>query len=348
MAGAEKRKRPTLKDLADRTGFARGTVSMALNDDQRISEGTRKKVKQAMADIGYRPNEAARRLRGGKAGAIAFIFPRFSSAFAMTILSAAEESAYENRKYHQGIMPFSTWDIHDERDRLLDNIMHSRRADAVVMVTSSMPEEFIQEFRAEGIPVISVEFSVPGAYSIMVDNVKGGSIAAEYLLSKYGSDTAIVTGVLQMEKGKGLHPSAIDRLSGFKSGLAIKGASLAENRIRQVQSYSREDGVAVMKDMLSKGRLPRSIFCAAGDETAIGLIEVAMKNGLKVPEDIAILGYDDLPIASLMTPALSTIRQPLHEIGRLAYQAAVDAIERKVQTEGIKVVIPELAVRKTA
>jgi LacI family transcriptional regulator len=170
----------------------------------------------------------------------------------------------------------------------------------------------------------------------------GGQIAGEYLIAKGRKKIAIVSGKTQVQGGY----NAEQRLKGFQQALKAKGLAIPQECIIEVVHYSREDGISVMPKLLHIG--VDAIFCAAGDNCAAGLLTVAREQGVRIPEDIAIVGFDDLLIAQLSTPMLTTIRQPLIEMAEAAYKMAVihrDEILRKPQRAIFK---PELVVRQSA
>jgi LacI family transcriptional regulator len=170
----------------------------------------------------------------------------------------------------------------------------------------------------------------------------GGRIAGEYLIKKNRKKIAIVTGRTNVKGGL----NAERRLQGFQQALKSSGLSIPFGCLIEVMHYSREDGIEVMPKLLALG--VDAIFCAAGDKCAQGLLTVAREQGVRIPEDVAVVGFDDLLIAQLSTPALTTIRQPLKEMAEAAYKMAVihrDEILLKPQNE---VFNPELVIRKSA
>jgi LacI family transcriptional regulator len=202
--------------------------------------------------------------------------------------------------------------------------------------------ETIAAYTASGVSIILIDEDAAGVSAITTDNHLGGRIAGEYLISKGRKKTAIVTGRTQIKGGY----NAEQRLKGFQQALKAKGLSIPQGCIIEVPQYSREDGVDAMPKLLDAG--VDAIFCAAGDNCALGLIMVAKERKVRIPEDIAIVGFDDLLIAQISTPKLTTIKQPLLEIAEAAYKMAVtqrDEILRKPQKIVFK---PELVVRQSA
>ena len=202
--------------------------------------------------------------------------------------------------------------------------------------------DIISAYTAAKIPIVLIDGEESGVSTIATDNQLGGRIAGEYLISKGRKKIAIVSGRTQL---KGSF-NAEQRLKGFQQALRTKGLSIPQGCMIEVINYSREDGIDVMPKLLDAG--VDAIFCAAGDNCALGLITVAKERKVRIPEDIAIVGFDDLLIAQISTPKLTTIRQPLKEIAEAAYKMVMtqrDEILRKPQKIIFK---PELVVRQSA
>jgi DNA-binding LacI/PurR family transcriptional regulator len=170
----------------------------------------------------------------------------------------------------------------------------------------------------------------------------GGLIAGEYLVKKGSKKMAIVSGRTHVEGGH----NAEQRLKGFQQALGAGRISLPPGCLVEVKNYTREEGVEVMPKLLDIG--VDAIFCAAGDNCAAGLLSAAKDRGVKVPEDVAIIGFDDLLIAQLSTPALTTIRQPLEKMAEAAYKMAVIDREKILRNPQKIILNPELVIRKSA
>jgi len=181
-----------------------------------------------------------------------------------------------------------------------------------------------------------------GVSAITTDNYLGGRIAGEYLISKGRKKIAIITGRTKVKGGY----NAEQRLKGFQQALSVGGLSMPQGCTIEVLHYSREDGIEVMPILLDAG--VNAIFCAAGDNCALGLVMVAKERRVRVPEDAAIIGFDDLLIAQISTPKLTTIRQPLKEIADAAYKMAVIQREEILSKPQKIVFKPELIVRQSA
>jgi LacI family transcriptional regulator len=234
-----------------------------------------------------------------------------------------------------------TDDAGAQKERLRQALEQTKPT-ALIAIDIRPDPETISIYSAANVPIVLLDEEAVGVSSIGTDNFMGGRIAGEYLISKDRKKYAIVTGRTQVKGGL----NAEQRLKGFQHALKAKGFFIPQGCMIEVLHYSREDGVEVMPKLLAAG--VDAIFCAAGDNCAQGLLSVARDRTVRIPEDIAIIGFDDLLIAQLSTPALTTIRQPLKEMAEAAYKMVVirrDEILRRPQNILLN---PELVVRKSA
>jgi LacI family transcriptional regulator len=200
----------------------------------------------------------------------------------------------------------------------------------------------IAAYKAANVPIILLNEEATGLSTISVDNIMGGRLAGEYLISNGRKNIAIVSGRTTVEGGL----NAVTRLKGFLQAMSAAGLSVPQGGKIEVAQYTREDGIEVMPKLLELG--VDAIFCAAGDNTAIGLLSVARARGVRIPETVAIIGFDDLFIAQVSTPKLTTVRQPLKEMADAAYKLAViQRIEILLKPQNI-VFKPEIVVRQSA
>lgn len=342
------KKHITIKDIAIKAKLAKGTVSMALNNDPRISLETRQRVNKIAAEMNFYPNESAKSLASGKTGSIAFIAPRFTAPFISSILAAVENKAFKTGKYIHGITPYSTGNIVAAKDELLRKMLYGRKADAVVLMTLRPNPDVVAEYNKRGIPLILVENDVRGCSCISVDNINGAYKAVNYLIKKYGRDVGIIVGESDPPLGQDQHYISQDRLKGYKQALSENMIEFDKNKVQFVRQYSYEEGRDCLNNFAKKKVKLQSIFCAAGDVLAMGVIDQAKKDGTRIPENLAVAGYDDILAAKLLNPALTTVRQPFDEIGTMVYDMAISLIEGKTKEEKHVVIEPELIKRETA
>ena len=202
--------------------------------------------------------------------------------------------------------------------------------------------ETIAAYKAAQVAIVILDEEAPGVSTIAIDNVKGGLIAGEHLIAKGKKKIAIVTGRTKVKGGF----NAEQRLKGFQQALKVKKIFIPPGGAIEVLHYSREDGIEVMPKLLAIG--VDAIFCAAGDNCAQGLLSVARDRGVRIPEDVAIVGFDDLLIAQLSTPPLTTIRQPIREMAEAAFTMIVTNREAILLKPQHAVFNPELVVRKSS
>jgi LacI family transcriptional regulator len=230
----------------------------------------------------------------------------------------------------------------DKHVENLRQLLVQNKPTALIAMDVRPDAEIISMYRDANVPIVLFDEEAPGVTTIATDNCMGGHMAGEYLISKGKKKIAIVTGRTQIEGGY----NAELRLKGFQQALKAKGISLPQEYAKEVLHYSRENGVEVMPKLLALGI--DAIFCAAGDNCAQGLLSVARDQGVRIPEDVAIVGFDDLPIARLSTPALTTMKQPLKEMAEVAYKMVVLQRDEILRTPQKVLFNPELVIRKSA
>jgi LacI family transcriptional regulator len=236
----------------------------------------------------------------------------------------------------------STTDDADKQMECLNQILIQNKPTALIAMDIRPDSNTISTFKAANVPIVLFDEEATGVSTFAIDNCKGGHIAGEYLVSKGRKKIAIVTGRTKVKGGY----NAEQRLKGFQQALKEKGLSIPQGGVMEVLHYSREDGLEVMPKLLALG--VDAIFCAAGDNCAQGLLNIARDKVVRVPEDVAIVGFDDLPIARLSTPTLTTIRQPLMEMAEAAYKMVVIQRDEILRNPQKAVFHPELVIRKSA
>jgi LacI family transcriptional regulator len=268
---------------------------------------------------------------------VVVVVPTFQS----TILIAMGDHLKKLFKQDEMVLRSVTGENDTQKDHL-KKILAQIKPSALIAMDIHPDSDIITAYTIAGVPIVLIDEEVAGVSTITTDNYLGGRIAGEYLVKKGRKKIAIVTGKTQVKGGY----NAEQRLKGFQQALSSIRLSIPSKCMVEVIHYSREDGMDVMPKLLDAG--VDGIFCAAGDNCAMGLIAVAKEKRVRIPEDIAIVGFDDLLIAQLSTPKLTTIRQPLKEMAEAAYKMAVihkDEILRKPQNMKFN---PELVVRQSA
>jgi DNA-binding LacI/PurR family transcriptional regulator len=300
----------TIYDVAEHSGVSISTVSRVINAPQSVNAETRQRVLQSIdaldfvprADASARARKATRRI-GVLAPFFAYL-PSFSQRL-RGITTALSDSSYELVVYNTN----SESNTHTQ----LENLPVSRRIDGLIVMSIVIGDEEVKRFVRHQLPTVTIELTHPSLSGIEIDNVAGGSLAAQYLLERGHRDIAFI-GDNKEFIHKYTVQTNIARLEGFRNQLAEAGVELPDERI-ELGSYRLEDGYAMTQRLLSLPKPPRAIF-AASDMLALGVLKAARERGVVVPDQLAVIGFDDLEIADYI--GLTTISQSLDESGRVA------------------------------
>jgi LacI family transcriptional regulator len=330
----------TLEDVAKIAGVSHTTVSLVLNGDKKISESTRKKVMRAVEEMNYYPNYHARSLANGKTGTIAVVATFFSSFFAADIMKGIED---ESLKTDYNISQHSTKGDKKREEAVLKNILYGRSADCVIAVSIEPPAAILEEFKNRGVQVVFIERSMEGFPAVKVNNYRGAGLAARHIIKSGRRNIAMLYGMFE----SGDCCNSRERLAGFRGALDEAGINLPDRNIIS-SAYEMDDGAKAFDEIYSSGIKADAVFCATGDMTAIGFIKRAQAEGLKVPQDISVIGYDDLMISSVVSPPLTTVRQPIIDMGREAFNIACGMINAPDKEATVKMFEPELIIRESA
>lgn len=331
----------TINDVAKKAGVSHTTVSWVIHDDKRITDETKQKVLKAIKELNYHPNYSARSLKRGKTNTIAIVASFFSSSFETGILKGIELGMDIN-SFDYNINQYSTRGRKDIKEQIFKNILYSKRADAVISINILPDPEILKAYKEEKMPVVLVEEEMNGAHAIKTDNFKGAYIATEHLLKKGKKDIILVVGEVAGEE-VGLSP--VERLNGYKAALKDNGIDFDKENVYEIYNYYFEEGEAALRQILEDKNKCDAIFCAAGDMVAMGIMEQARKLDIKIPNDLSIIGYDDIHTASLISPSLTTIKQPIVDIGRETIKLTVKSLTETLEKDELIIFQPELILR---
>lgn len=321
------KKAVTLAHIAAAAGVTSMTVSRVINENGYVNAATRERVQRFAREMNYRRNGLARALKRQRTETIGLVLGDIANPFAAE-LSRGVREVLEARGYTLFICISEHSAKEDVRafDSLTDH-----RVDGVIVATraSKLGNERLLELVEAGIPVslIGRDFSHPQVDLVSADNLQGGYEATRHLID-LGHKSIGFIGV-SLTKGVGLK-----RFKGYLEALAEHGLSVNENLIvggrnghDQMPGYSTEEmGYDGMTKLLKMRRRPTAVF-ARNDFTAVGALKAIQEAGLSVPEDIAVVGYDDIPLASHISPTLTTVRQPTREQGSVAAENLLKRIE---------------------
>jgi LacI family transcriptional regulator len=346
--GKIRMKKLVIKDIARLAGVSNSTVSKAINNYSDIPEETREKVRKIISKYNYCPSKSAQDLRSGKNNNIAFMSGRIAAHFTVDILGAIERRTFATGKYVHGIIPYSTNYDPGIMNEIFDKILYGREASAIVALAMNPAGGMMQKLAKAGIPAILIENYMKNAHTVNVDNKKAGFMAAEYLIKSNRKKIGIICGGLKKGSKFGYSYAAVERKAGFDEALEKYGAGSGDEHLKQCGYYTISEGMELFDSMMEKGKLPEAVFCASGDMTAVGVMESAKKHGLKIPDDLAVIGFDDSACSAYVNPPLTTVRQPIEKIGAEVLDIAVEAIAGKLKGFRHVVLEPELILRNSA
>lgn len=326
----------TIYDISRETGFSPTTVSKALNNYPDVSEKTKKLILQKASEMGYIPNSHARILTTKKSWTIGILFDEklnvgMKHPFFNAIIESFKKSV-EARGYD---LLFISKDIGGDKISYLDHCK-IRAVDGVIIITSKPNDEEIQEIINSDFPCVVVDNECRRTSSVHSDDIEGCCLVAKYLYSLGHRKIANIYGSLDTFSGN-------IRYNEFKNALEELGVEIRDEYFVDGGYFSFDGGYNAMKTLLELEDKPTAVF-AAGDFMAIGAISAIKEKGLNVPEDISVIGYDDLEISRYITPKLTTIRQNTDLIGENAADILINLIDKK--SSRTSVIVPvELVVR---
>jgi DNA-binding LacI/PurR family transcriptional regulator len=312
----------TISDVARLSGQSKTTVSRVINNHPYVSDLKRELVLKAMKELGYTPNPSARRLRGQLTTTIGVIVPRIVNPFFSYLVNSIEEAAY--KKGYQVLIAQSNED--EEKELAFLNLLKTKQVDGIIMTSIENDWNVIEPYNEYGSIVLCNDYVDQGAAPmIRLDQTKGAYLGVKHLLEKGHQKIAYCTGGLFDEQGRGK-----DRNLGFQK--AIKEADCKINpKWIFVDQHTIEDGKQVLKQILELNDRPTAIFTGS-DEVAAGIIIEAKEQGLSIPKDLAVVGFDDQPIAELLDPKLTTIRQPVDQMGEKSVEVMIEMLENPDKT----------------
>ncbi|MGV8954422.1 MAG: LacI family DNA-binding transcriptional regulator, partial [Cypionkella sp.] len=291
------------------------TVSRYLNNSITLPLATRERIDAAIAALDYRPNLLAKRLSTGRAEAIGLVTSEIDNPF-FAQLAAAVEAEAERHGY--AVYMSST---RGDRAREIDAIrrMRDRHVDGLILMTNRPDDGALARLLADDDKVVLLDEDVPGIglSRVFVENQTGAYLATRHLIEAGHRTIALIGGP------PGLM-SVQERQAGFERAMAEAGLPIAPELVL-LKDYSRDFGFWAAEQLLALPGRPSAIF-ASSDYLAVGVLQAMQKAGLTVPGDVSLVGFDDMPFAELVNPPLTTIRQPVTEMGRLAFQLLLNLL----------------------
>ena len=318
-------RRPRLRDVAERAGVSVGSASHAFGRPELVSDDVRERVRAAAKALGYAgPDPSARRLRTGRAGALGLIFSerlsyQFSDAAALSFLGGLAEGMQDS---HLGLLV-----LPDSRFRdAAATTVHAAAVDGFIIYSAPRNDPRVEAALARHVPVVTVDQprDAPTPF-IGIDDRAAARSAAEYLRELGHERVGVLSFISAIDaEGKLALDLSTERLNGYKEGL---GSAWDEDTVRTVRRNATEHARRAALELLDRKRPPSAIL-AMSDVLALGALQAAVDQGVAVPAELSVVGFDDSPAAARATPALTSVAQPHEEKGRLAAEWLIQAIER--------------------
>jgi LacI family transcriptional regulator len=309
--------RATIRSVAKLAGVAPSTVSHYLNQTAPISPNTAQSVERAIAKLNYRVHLGARSLRSRKTQSVGLVIPNITTPF-FGELAAIIENMLWDRGY-QMLLCISERDV--EREVVQVATLISRQVDGILMVYNNEASEVVRTVDELPVPMVFVDRPVPGRNSVATDNFYGGQLAARHLLSLGHRCFGLLCGEVEIR-------NAADRIEGFRSELRLAGVDVSPNYI----VHGRQElqlGVKI-SELLKQDPGPTAVF-ATNDIVAIGAWPTLLESGYRIPQDISIVGFDDIEVSRYLVPTLTTIAQPAREIGTRAVDLLLKSLTEPEQ-----------------
>lgn len=331
-------KSPTMREVAQLAGVSIQTVSHVVNQTGSISSVTRDRVLQAIETLNYRRNPIARSMRTRETRLIGLLVLDITNPVLSIIASTVEAVAYD-REY--SVLLYNV--RHDpQRERQSLETFAERLVDGVIIVNAMDREQTFTWLEAGTIPTVLVDcLSTATLPSVAVDNVYGAYLATQHLIELGHRRVAHLAGALTLEVAR-------QRVRGYEQAMAEHGLMEHIRVISPVNyRWDYQSGYLSMQSILQQPERPTAIF-AAGDQMAIGAYRALAEAGLRVPQDMSVVGFDDIEASSYTIPPLTTIRQPLEDIATNAFELLLNLLDPKKPPQTTQVILPpELIVRKS-
>ena len=331
----------TIKDLAINLGLSTSTISRALHDHPDIKPETKELVRQAAIQLGYEPNIVARNLKAKYSNQIGIIVPEIKHDFFSKAISGIEEVAYK-----AGFTVIVSQSNEDgEREKINTNALYLHRVSGMI-VSLSQTTQNIDHFKAlleKGVKIVffdRVSEDDLDTYRVVIDDFQSSYEAVKYIISKGYKRIVHLAGPKILQ-------NCIDRLGGYKKALEDSGLEFNENLV-VYGGMHEENGIESIEKLKVNDIKFDAVF-AVNDPVAVGATLYLKRNGYKIPDDVAIVGFSNNPITEYMTPSLTTVEQPAYEMGKKAASMLISLIKGETESVERKVVLPaRLILRESA
>jgi len=298
----------TLEDVARRAGVSKATVSRVVNRNYGVSEPLRQRVMQAIQALGYQTERPAHRLRGTAGEIVGVIVPDIQNPYFTSVVRGIDDLAYS---YQLSVLLCHTGDHPAKQDAYIRMMMTERVAGLILAPSFGITRDPLQQLAQSGTPVVLIDRLVSHLRfdTVIVDNVQGAYQGVRHLIDQGCQRIAFVGGDLQLSPGR-------ERLSGYQQALADHDLP-PDPALIQIEHFSVESGRRLTRALLNRPQPPDAIF-AASNSLSMGVLKAVREAGGRIPADVAVVGFDDVPWADDLFIPLTTVTQPACEVGREA------------------------------
>ena len=328
----------TVRDVAKLAGVSPITVSRVINNAGYISEETRGHVEEAIRQLGYVPNSLARSLRLRQTNTLALVLTDITNPFWTTVVRGVEDAA-SDAGYN--VILCNTDESEIEQEKYL-NVLLQKRVDGVLLVPVRCTRETVRVIQDQNVPLVVLDRHIPGVEidSVRCDSEGGGYALVRLLLSHGHRKIAMLSGPQGVS-------SADDRVAGYQRALAEAGLNYQDELIFYGE-FTQQSGYEMMKNGLAVQPRPTAIF-AANNFIAMGAFKAVRDAGLKVPDDIALVGFDDLPLELIIDPFFTVAAQPAYEMGKRATELLLARVVGQAPAACQEIILPtEIIVRRSS
>jgi DNA-binding LacI/PurR family transcriptional regulator len=332
--------RATLEEVARAANVSRATASRVVNGDERVHQAARVAVEQAIRELGYVPNRAARSLVTRRSDSVAVVIPEppgqlFGDPFFARMLRGISDGLAEHEIQLILLMPQARRD-----EARVERYLAAGHVDGALLISLHGPDPLPAHLHARGIPVVvGGRPTGEGITYVDVDNRRGARSAVEHLLDHGRRHIATIAGPQDMAPG-------VDRLAGYRDAVAAGGLA-ADDRLVAVSNFTAEGGRAAMAHLLDAAPHLDAVFVAS-DLMAVGALSALQASGRRTPADVAVVGFDDSALATSTEPALSSVRQPIEQMGQEMTRLLLNQISRPVDAPRRVILETSLVVRQSS
>lgn len=328
----------SLQEVARHANVSIATVSRVLNKSEKVVPETRAIVEQSLRELGYRPSRVARRLRmkDGRAHLVGLIIPDIQNPFYAEIARGVEDAAYAA----EYALLLCNSDENPDKERFYLEVMRSESVDGIVLPPFDDTDSAVIDIAATGMPVVCVDRSMVKLKTdlVEVDNHRGAFEAVMHLLDKGHKNIGLIEGRSQVSTSR-------ERRRGYLDALAERGVTVRKDLMRS-GDFKQESGRVLANELLALRKPPTALF-VCNNLMTVGALAAIHQRGLRVPQDVAIVGFDDLPWAEALDPPLTVVRQPAYDVGRQAMELLLKRIMEPERAPVTVRLLPELVTRRS-